>query len=48
MAAHVFGGVGSALANDEWQATSIKTAQAHTSVATGAMCLRRFIVHAPS
>ncbi len=48
MAAHVFGGVGSALANDEWQAISIKTAQAHASVATGAMCLRRFIVHAPS
>jgi hypothetical protein len=46
MAAHVFGGAGSALAGDEWQAISIKTAQAHASVATGAMCLPRFIIHA--
>jgi len=46
MAAHVFGGAGSARAGKEWQAISIKTAQAPASVATGAMCLPRFIVHA--
>ena len=46
MAAHVFEGAGSAFAGDERQAISIKTAQAHASVTTGAMCLRRFIVHA--
>lgn len=46
MAAHVFEGAGSAFTGDERQAISIKTAQAHASVTTGAMCLRRFIVHA--
>lgn len=46
MAAHVFEGAGSAFAGDERQAISIKTAQAHASVTTGAMCLRRSIVHA--
>jgi hypothetical protein len=46
MAAHVFEGAGSARAGNEWKAISIKTAQAPASVATGAMCLPRFIVHA--
>ena len=46
MAVHVFGGAGSALAGDERQAISIKTAQAQASVTTGAMCLPRFIVRA--
>jgi len=48
MAAHVFGGAVSARAGNERQATSIKTAQAHAGVATGAICLHRFIGHTPS
>ena len=46
MAAHVFEGAGSAFAGDERQAISIKTAQAHASFATGAMCLPHLIAHA--